>query len=810
LSERTKELTTYLFIALFITILNLPLLLGPLNAKDAITFSYPYFTILKNGLKNGEFPLWSHLLNYPAFAESQGGFAHPLHIILSYLLPPWLAHNITILVHLLLAGLSLYAFIRLIGLSRISSVIGGLAFASSSQFSLHLGIMPFIEGASYTPLLLFLAEKAKRGNEIIWYGLFILVGGLSLLCGHFQFASMGIALSLLYILFTSNRKFLRRLIITFILISGIFVVSSIQLLPSLELALHSDRLKSGFNRLEQSYNPIHLITFFDNSLFGSSPHPPAYNTTGNIALRNVKETYWGSGSYFESTYSIGLIPFLFAMLAVFAIHHKRLNRIKWFFVLMTLIGIFLALGKFNPLAKLILKIPPLSFFRMPARYMFLTLVSLSVLSAMGVDALNREKIKKSFINLLVITQIAFIITIIILNLLITEEGNRITNYLTMRYGERDGSADQLSTDAYQEKITIMLERAGECLNITNSGRLRTIVMVAMFIGVSTIAIRSRKKRTIMPLLLVSIITLIDIAQSSVFRERVIPYTQFKSPECITSLKSAENYSIFSSGWDLADERFSTELLVPNTNILFGLRTPIPRLSFEHQYTALMRRLVWTNLHERGRGTYPLSRYTPTTKPVSLKPLEMLSIKYLLTTHQIISEEVKLISKIDRESFTIYLYELINSPPLIYTPSRFIYVKDIDEMEEYITDNNFIPEYDLIITGSRSLAEYTDGGEVIIDAIKDNQIEMTYIGEGGYIATSILSYPGWRCFIDGVEVGVEEAFGGLMAIPIQPGEHLIVLEFLPATFATGLYISLTGTIIIILIICNAVLRMRREP
>ena len=167
-------------------------------------------------------------------------------------------------------------------------------------------------------------------------------------------------------------------------------------------------------------------------------------------------------------------------------------------------------------------------------------------------------------------------------------------------------------------------------------------------------------------------------------------------------------------------------------------------------------------------------------------------------------------KIDRESFTIYLYELINSPPLIYTPSRFIYVKDIDEMEEYITDNNFIPEYDLIITGSRSLAEYTDGGEVIIDAINDNQIEMTYIGEGGYIATSILSYPGWRCFIDGVEVGVEEAFGGLMAIPIQPGEHLIVLEFLPATFATGLYISLTGTIIIILIICNAVLRMRREP
>jgi len=801
MSERMKDTIILLVIALIIILLNLPLLLGIINAKDSITFSYPYFNILKTGINNGSFPLWSHLLNYPVFAESQGGFAHPLHYILASLLPFWFSHNLSLLIHLLIGALFLYAYLRLIGLQWLSSFIGSLAFITSSQFSIHLGITPFIEGASYIPLFLYLIQRAEKGKKSIWYPLFALTGGLSLLCGHFQFALMGIGISLLYILVISKSHLIKRIFFIFIILAGIIAVASIQLLPSIELANNSNRAESEFDRFYESYNPIHLITYIDQTFFGTMPHPPAYETDDNIKLKTITENYWGSGSYFESTYFIGLIPFILAILSFFTTYEKEKKRLKWFFITTALIGLFFALGKFNPLSKMILQLPPLSLFRMPARYMFLTIISLSILSAFGFETLIKNKIKPLYLNLLIIFQIVYIIAIIILGLFINKEESYIKESLMMKYGERGGSALELSKEGYQKKIDILIERAKNSINIFNPDRLRVIIITAIFICAIVILRKSKGNVRKITIYSVFLLTLFDILSDGLIRESVIPYWKFKPPEIIKSLESNDRWNIFSTGWDIpvGKEAISTDMIIPNANALFGFSTPLPRLSYEYSATASIRELVWLNLYEAGSGDYPFRRFKPTETPKSLSPLEMLSVRYLITTHPINSDRASLMNRIDNEGALIYVYTLSSSPQIIYAPERAIHIRDNEEFEGFITGDDYKAGKDIVLIDGGDKQETISPGNVTIDKISDNAIGMTYNGEGGYIATSMLSYPGWRCYIDGVLSKIETVFSGLISIPVQSGKHSILLKYEPGTFTLGLYISALTTLIIVLII-----------
>ncbi|MGQ9707013.1 MAG: YfhO family protein [bacterium] len=801
MSARMKDIIVLIIIAFIIIFINFPMLMGFINAKDSITFSYPYFYILKQNINNSSFPLWSHLLNYPIFAESQGGFAHPLHYILTYLLPFWLSHNLSLLIHLLIGSLFLYLYLRFIGLSLLSSLIGSLSFITSSQFSIHLGIMPFIEGASYLPLFLYLVHKAEKGRRLFWHSLFIIVGGISLLCGHFQFALMGIGISLFYIIFISKLHIIKKIGNILIIIFGIISISSIQTFPSLELVRQSERTQDEFDRFYQSYNPLNIITFIDPTFFGEMPHPPAYKIDNNISLKTPNANFWGSGSYFESVYFIGLLPFFLSVLSLFTGFNDEKKRLKWFFITIILIGIFFALGRFNPLAKLTLKLPPLSLFRIPSRYMFLTITSISILSAFGFEALNKNKIRSSYLNLLVISQIVYIILIIIIGLFITREESRLNEFLLMIYGEREGSQLELSKEGYQKKIDILIERAKNSIRISNPDRLRMVFITAIFITAISILRKSKGNIKKITIYFIFLITIVETIHNGILREKVIPYWRFKRPEISEVINPNNKYAIYSSGWDipLGKEDISTDILIPNTNALFGFTSPHLRLSYEYSIMSRIRELIWTNLYEDGSGEYPITRYKPTTTPKSLKPLEMLSVKYLISTHQIYSERAILINKREYDEIPIYLYLLPSSPLLIYTPVRVIHKKDNNSFQKFITGNEYIAGEDIVFIDGRETSQTLGSSNITIENTTRNEIKLLYEGEGGYIATSILSYPGWECFIDGSPSKIETAFNGLIAIPVIPGSHTVLLKYEPELFKIGLYISALSFIIIVSII-----------
>ncbi|GAI11363.1 unnamed protein product, partial [marine sediment metagenome] len=66
------------------------------------------------------------------------------------------------------------------------------------------------------------------------------------------------------------------------------------------------------------------------------------------------------------------------------------RREKWFFAGLALCGVLLAFGRWNPMYRVLRHIPILNLFRVPARYLCLTSLGLALLSAIGLEALERQ------------------------------------------------------------------------------------------------------------------------------------------------------------------------------------------------------------------------------------------------------------------------------------------------------------------------------------------------------------------------------------------------------------------------------------
>ncbi len=80
---------------------------------------------------------------------------------------------------------------------------------------------------------------------------------------------------------------------------------------------------------------------------------------------------------------VGLLPLLLAFAALL----QRRKREVWFYGLCALASLALALGRWNPLYLLLLRVPLFNLFRVPARFLLLFTLAAAALAGWGADAL---------------------------------------------------------------------------------------------------------------------------------------------------------------------------------------------------------------------------------------------------------------------------------------------------------------------------------------------------------------------------------------------------------------------------------------
>jgi hypothetical protein len=317
---------------------------------DVITQIYPWKKFTIDTWKSGQIPLWNpYSFSGTAHAGNYQTAVFSPFNLLFFVLPFIDAWSILILLQPLLAGLLMYMFVKSLDRSKEAALLAAVAFMFCGFMVVWMAYGTLGYAALYLPLIFWGIHKK--------YGWAISLGiALSLVSGHFQVSVYVIGAALGYIFWKKQWR-----ILWYVLMGLLIAV------PQILLGLRSFALSTrGAAVLKGEIIPWqYLLTFIAPDFFG------------NPVTRND----W-FGHYAEWAGFVGVIPL---MLAFFAVTKKTLRE-GWFFVLLAVLTLLLALP--TPLNDLLymLKIPVLSGSA-ASRIILLTSFSLAALAAYGFDTL---------------------------------------------------------------------------------------------------------------------------------------------------------------------------------------------------------------------------------------------------------------------------------------------------------------------------------------------------------------------------------------------------------------------------------------
>lgn len=339
---------------------------------DTYNYFYPYWDARNAAMLSGNLPLWTPdiFMGVPLLANPQLGTFYPPNWLTMPLTAPD-AIRISILTHIFWAALGMLLLFReAISKSLVPALITAIVFAFGGYLSAHVEQINQLQGLSWLPWLFYLYHRVLHNKpKLYWFLLFTIAWTLQIFSGHTQTVFMtGIALGM-YALATGlnmnqqRLKYTGKNIIILVLATIIVILLALpQLLPTLELTGMSNR-GGGFNvnqatafSLPTTYLGRALLPSYDGQLF---------------------------------TEYIGYIGVIALGLAVYGAILPSENKTRpWIWIIITLLGLFLALGRFNPLYWYIAELPGFNLFRVPARWLALYTFAISILAGYGVLALQ--------------------------------------------------------------------------------------------------------------------------------------------------------------------------------------------------------------------------------------------------------------------------------------------------------------------------------------------------------------------------------------------------------------------------------------
>ncbi len=350
-----------------------------LGDYDAFVYFYPLRQYAAESLLQGRFPLWNPylFLGSPFFANVQTAVLYPLNALFLYLPIPY-AYTASLLGHLLLAGLAMYIFSRrTLGVSFLPALLAATSFTFSGFLLNQVGHINQLNVSVWLPLLLVAFDEAIRRRSLALAIATGLVGALQLLAGHtqewyFSMVALG-CLGLWRVMVPATigvqalkeGRAIRRLRpLVYLTVAGVVEagLTAVQLLPSFELSRES--IRGG----GMAYHEV--VSF---SL------PPT------TLLYTILSTY-PSELFSEFVGYVGVVPVVLAILAVIAWMARPVTA---FMAFLTGLGLFMAMGQFNPLyPRLFDLVPGLDLFRVPARWLLVYTFGICGLAGLGAQLVH--------------------------------------------------------------------------------------------------------------------------------------------------------------------------------------------------------------------------------------------------------------------------------------------------------------------------------------------------------------------------------------------------------------------------------------
>ena len=357
---------------------------------DIFTYFYPYWAEATRAIRSGRLPLWNPFLfmGVPFLANSQAGVLYPLNWALWLTLPPHRSVHVTIVAHLALAALSAYLLGRIsLRLRRVGAWTVGAIFALGGYLSAQVEHVNQLQGLSWLPLALLLADRSfvsRRGSGGRSVAAFLgLAGvvGLIFLAGHTQVGFISLIGITIYVLGMPTRRgaghlkrrpFAHRAALLGVALGLGVVLAAVQLIPTWELSSLSMRAEGlPLNEtLSFSLSPFYLARALLPG-FGASV-PPAH--IEHVAYVGIAGLALAAIALWELKFDLRVVQ-------------PKVRRVRSAVLLVT-VGVFLSLGRYNPIYVLLARFAPgFAHFRVPARWLALYALGMAMLAGRGVQTL---------------------------------------------------------------------------------------------------------------------------------------------------------------------------------------------------------------------------------------------------------------------------------------------------------------------------------------------------------------------------------------------------------------------------------------
>jgi hypothetical protein len=767
---------------------------------------YPWRQLAVEQIQAGHWPLWNPFLGAgtPLAANLQTAAFYPPNVLF-LLMPVERAFAWEMALHVALAGLFAYYLGRTLGLSRFGALIAGLAYGGGGYIVARWVFPTMVCAAAWLPLMLTLVEKlqvascrlqasSRAAYCVLRVASLSAVIALQLLAGHAQTSFYSLLIVGAFALFrllrqqdTSSKQQARArssLAACCLLLAACWGVAlaAIQLLPTAELAAHSQRagrLTDLQFAYELSFWPWRLITLLAPDFFGN----PA------------RGGYWAYGTYWEEAAFAGVLPLLLAGLAVVAWWRKRkadnqgaLSFVP-FFLLISLFSILLALGNHTPLYPLLFRyVPGFGLFQAPARLMIGYALAVPLLAGIGADAFQAmwpmprptPSRTRTIFRILLLAGlgigIAGLAALLILPAVRTSFGSS-----TARLG-----------------LTLALA-AG--LLLAASSKRQEAGRVALFLPLASCL-----------LLLADLLAfgwgLTSGTNPEVYR------TPVATAEFLASQPAGRTFVAYPYAKEIYDRYVSLNDLGPSDPAyLQGLRESLlpdlhvpAHLGGVGNYDPLTVGLyhdLWAQLEGEPDAPPAFEAIQPV--------LNLLSARYVITDND------------------LPLPLIYDAGPLIYRnddalPEAFVVsqarvIADQAAQMAALLDPVFDPRAEVLLSRPPDPPSRASSGqgtatsqpapsilhkgpnEVIIDVVT---------AQAGYLVLTDTYYPGWHATVDGEPVEILAADHAFRAVRLDAGEHTVTFTYAPFSFHLGAWITVVAILLLLIVLAAGWRRGNRGP
>jgi len=759
--------------------------------SDAVLKFYPWHTVTRETLQNGQFPSWNPYIycGTPLFANAESAVLYPINLLGS-LLPLKTALAFSAILRMFIAGLGTFLFLRALKVGTFGAVVAAVTFMFGGSMTVWLNY-PVGNAYAWMPMLFFLGEQLLVKRNLICIPPISIVVAVQILGGHYQTSFIMLVAWWLYCMYRVVDTFRdsgdrRQATRTLLLLTGAvalgFMLVAVQLFPFWEWLKQTNEAQIRLEERSASWidpsfwkkTVVTLVTLVLPDFFGNP-------TQGS------PQSFFHS-NYIEQMIYMGIVPLVLAILAVLGTGHKtkptseqqverRESSSPKRGLILFLAGlgiVFLGIALRLPGIDLVNRLPVLNIVA-TNRYRLVFTFCVAVLAGVGAERFFRQPLGAPVFRYLVGGLLAFV-------------GTGTTVLIVVRWA-LVGFKDTL---VHYNRIRTLYPIMVEAFSLSNVGMYSSILVALSLAGVIILYCKKIVSVRFFMITLLALV-LVDLFVFGMNFNPTIPQSQvFPQTEPVQFLQNRL------AGQDPVRIVALNDDLPPNAGTPYQFYDIAGSEFPPRRYTELAQAL----------GGKMRSHYRVVFPTLQPQLVNLTNVRYIIASVEPEGLPSSQLKEIYRNS-SVRIYENLDYFPRAFIVHQAKTINDDAQILEMLTSSAFDPESQIIIEEpppaelpGKTLsppAQFANDQVQIVQYQPQQVSIQAELAEDGFLFLSDTYYPGWQAFVNGEESKIYRANYAFRAIYLPKGKHLVQFVYTPAGFELGLAITATGLVLVLAVL-----------